>query len=125
MIVILARPPRCSLYTSNSRSAMATTTRRAAVRIRPHSKQSSQVLPSLCRLLLFTVNQVQLCATLQSAHFGAASLRSLSVLRRFCPASEAAGERSVRAPTARRSEVSALSPPTTTALRRRVPPWHA
>ena len=39
MIVILARPPRCSLYTSNSRSAMATTTRRAAVRIRTHRLQ--------------------------------------------------------------------------------------
>ena len=42
----------------------------------------------------------------------------------FCP-QRSRWRRSVSSPTARRSEVSALSPPTTTALRRRVPPWHA
>lgn len=56
MIVILARPPRCSLYTSNSRSAMATTTRRAAVRIRTH-RLPTAVKSSLAKSMSFTVNQ--------------------------------------------------------------------
>ena len=62
MIVTLARPPRCSLYTSNSSSAMADSTMRtSAVRIQENEQKDFSEVTRECVTELCTSWCVHSC----------------------------------------------------------------